>query len=322
MRQAGRYLPEYRRLRTKAEGFLELCYTPNLAAEITLQPLNRFSFDAAILFSDILVIPHALGQNVSFVNGEGPKLERLLPGESKYQLIPKDFLEKLSPVYSAIKKIKENMPENKALIGFAGSPWTVATYMIEGGSSKDFALAKRWAYAEPKSFSCLIDNLVTATILHLRYQIKAGIEVLQLFDSWAGILSPTGFNDWVIEPTRKIVEAIKSEFPQIPIIGFPRGAGERYIDYISRTSVDGISLDTSICTEWAAERIPKTCVIQGNLDPQHLVVGGPSMVKEVEKILYNLKNREHIFNLGHGIVPETPTENVNLLIETVQKSRL
>lgn len=319
MRQAGRYLPEYRATRAKAGSFLDLCFTPQLAAEVTLQPIRRYELDAAIVFSDILVIPYALGQRVEFVEGEGPRLDRIAQPKNIDGLRRDAVSKTLQPVYETLSILRRELPQQTALIGFAGAPWTVATYMVEGGPSTDFAVAKRLAFADPLMFGRLIDVLIEATTEYLNDQITAGAEVLQLFDSWAGVLSPREFRRWVIAPTRTLVQRIKDKHPATPIIGFPRGAGMLYADYARDTGVDAVSLDTTVPMEFAMAlqaRLP----VQGNLDPQVLTVGGKALRDESTAILEALSSGPFVFNLGHGIVPETPPEHVAELVRIVREA--
>lgn len=318
MRQAGRYLPEYRELRRSAGGFLDLCYSPEKAVEVTLQPIRRYGFDAAILFSDILVIPDALGQKVRFEEGEGPKLDPLQDSADIDRLNLEGLHDHLAPVYETVKGLSRELPTETALIGFAGAPWTVATYMVEGGSSRDFARARGWGIADPESFARLLGKITEATALYLCRQVEEGAEVLQIFDSWAGILSEGEFNDWVIGPTAKIVARVKERFPDIPVIGFPRGAGILYERYVAETGVDGVSLDSTVPLQWAADRLQPKVTVQGNLDPLLLLTGGEVMERETRRILEILGNGPFVFNLGHGIIKETPPENVARLMEIVR----
>ena len=321
MRQAGRHLPEYLKLRSQAENFLNFCYSPRLCVEATLQPIRRYNLDAAILFSDILVIPDALGQQVNFISGTGPVLDPISTVKEIDELNLKPAYKKLSPIYESIEQITEklqNFDINPALIGFAGAPWTVATYMVEGGSSKDYQKTRKWAYESPEEFSLLIDLLVDAISQHLIQQIKSGIEVVQIFDSWAGVLSPFQFDRWVIEPTKKIIDRIKLKFPDLPIIGFPRGAGLLYKRFIDQTGVDAISIDSSISLPWAVENLQKNVVVQGNLDNLSLMVGGGLMEAEIVNILAAFSKGPFIFNLGHGVLPDTPISNVERLIKLVR----
>jgi len=305
MRQAGRYLPEYREVRAKAGDFITLCLTPDLAAEVTLQPIRRFGMDAAILFSDILLVPRALGQRLAFEN-DGPKLE---PVSDVASLCVGDVA-MLYPVAEAVKRVRAGLPDETALIGFAGAPWTVATYMVEGGTSRDFHRVKAWAYSDPAGFAALIDRISAVTIDFLSLQVEAGVEVLQLFDSWAGALSPAGFERWVIAPTKHLVRVLKARFPRVPIIGFPRGAGLLYERYAAETGVDAVSLDTSVPAKFARDRLQSRGAVQGNLDPIALLVGGDSMRRSVEALRETLGGGPYVFNLGHGILPETPPEHV------------
>ncbi len=310
MRQAGRYLPEYRKIRKNINSFLDLCFNPNLAAEVTIQPLARYDMSAAILFSDILVIPHALGQSVSFKGGVGPVLGSL----NNNELNLNNLNEILSPVYETVSLVKKQLNSDKSLIGFAGSPWTVATYMIEGSSSREFLKIRQMMYKKPEELQKIIDLLVDATSLYLLEQIKSGVDAIQLFDSWASVLPEEMFNLWVIKPTAKIVSNIKAEYPDVPIIGFPKGAGILYPEYIKKTGVDAVSLDHTIPLNWAAEHVHSLCPVQGCLDPMALLVGGDIMISETQKILDAFSDRPFIFNLGHGIHKETPVEHVEHLV--------
>ncbi|WP_430437578.1 uroporphyrinogen decarboxylase [Oceanibaculum nanhaiense] len=313
MRQAGRYLPEYREIRSQAGGFLDLCFSPKLACEVTLQPIRRYGMDAAILFSDILIVPYGLGQGVAFKEGEGPVLDPVRNASDLSRLSLDGFHERVAPVYETVSRIAEALPKETTLIGFAGSPWTVATYMAEGGGSKEFVAVKRWAYGDPEGFGQLIDLLVEATVSYLSRQIEAGAEVLQLFDSWAGALPEPGFRRWCIEPTIRIVAALKARHPDIPIIGFPRGAGTLYVPYATETGIDAVSLDTTVSVAWAAEALQSKLPVQGNLDPILLVAGGDALDREVERILSGFSGGAHIFNLGHGVTQTTPPETVERL---------
>lgn len=317
MRQAGRYLPEYRAARAKAKTFLDLCLSSELAAEVTMQPVRRFGLDAAILFSDILVVPYALGRRVGFVEGEGPKLDPIRPGDLG-KLKRDDVREALDAVFETVRRVRRMLPAPTALIGFAGAPWTVATYMVEGGSGRDFAASKRFALGDAKSFGTLIGVLVDATADYLIGQIDAGAEALQLFDSWAGILSESEFRRWSIEPTRAIVERVKAKHPHVPVIGFPRGAGMLYADYARETGVDALSLDTGVPLAFA-QALQARLPVQGNLDPQLLVIGGEALRRGIKSILDALAGGPFVFNLGHGIVPETPPEHVAELVHTVRE---
>lgn len=317
MRQAGRYLPEYRAVREKLGGFLELCYTPAFAAEVTLQPLRRFDLDAAILFSDILVIPHALGQDVRFETGEGPVLGSLDLGALNVQQV----LGKLEPVLEAMDRVKTALPQGKTLIGFCGSPWTVATYMIGGRGSTDQAAARLFALREPETFKRLIDILVEASIAYLVAQLRAGADVVQLFESWAMNLDPQQFRERVIEPNARIVAGVRAQIPDAPIIGFPRGAAAMLAAYAEATGVNAVGLDYSHPPAFVDSTLPRSLAVQGNLDPLRVVAGGAQMEEAAETIIGHFRNRPHVFNLGHGIVPETPIENVARLVELVKRER-
>lgn len=318
MRQAGRYLPEYREVRAGAENFLHFCYTPDLAVEVTLQPLRRYGMDAAILFSDILVVPDALGQDVAFKQGEGPVLSPIRDVDGLSVLEPDGLLDNLAPVFETVSRLSREIPETTALIGFAGAPWTVAVYMVEGRGGTECGTARTWAYRDPEGFAKLIDILVDGTSRYLIEQVNRGAEAVQLFDSWAGVLSESQFRDWVIEPNRKIVEAVKAVHPDVPVIGFPRGAGVLYPEFVRRTGVDGVSLDTTVPVDWAAEAVQPLCTVQGNLDNQALVAGGAAMDREVTHILETLGKGPFIFNLGHGILPHTPPEHVARVADMIK----
>jgi len=318
MRQAGRYLPEYREVRTRADGFLNLCYTPEFATEVTLQPLRRFDLDAAILFSDILVIPDALGQAVRFSPGEGPLLDPL-DAASVYRLDPQKVLDHLAPVLQTVANVRAALPGNKTLIGFCGSPWTVATYMLGGRGSPDQAAARLFALREPDAFAHLLDVLVEASIAYLLAQFRAGADVVQLFESWALNLDEQAFAERVIEPNRRIVEALRAEIPDAPVIGFPRGAAGMIRRYAEETKVNLLGLDYAMPLGFADGMLPKTLGVQGNLDPLRVVVGGQQMRDAAEEIIAQFRNRPHIFNLGHGIVPETPIEHVAELVRLVKE---
>ena len=321
MRQAGRYLPEYRELRSEAGSFLDLCYTPDLACEVTLQPLRRFSMDAAILFADILLIPDGLGQELRYVEGEGPQLAPVRRLEDVAALRLERVNEHVAPVFETIRRVAAALPHETALIGFAGAPWTVACYMVEGSGSRDFAHTKRWAFGDPDGFQILIDLLVEASVAYLSAQVRAGCEVVQIFDTWAGLLPEAAFQRWCVAPTARIVEALRADFPELPVIGFPRGAGAGYATFSERTGVTAVSLDAAVALPWAREELPNRIVVQGNLDPQWLVVGGERMLAESRRILEAFEGRPSIFNLGHGIVPETPVEHVAELSELLRRGR-
>jgi len=317
MRQAGRYLPEYRQVRSKVSSFLDLCRTPDLAAEVTLQPLRRFAFDAAIVFSDILIVPYALGQKVEFVDGEGPKLEPVRDAKSVAALEGSSAVKALAPVYETIERVIAELPKSVALIGFCGAPWTVATYMVEGGGSKDQAEARLLAYRQPDTFQRLVDLLVDVSANHLVSQAKAGASVLQIFDSWAGRLPEDEFERWCINPTKKLVGQVKAAIPTVPIIGFPRGAGLLAERYARETGIDAIGCDTSMPVGWM-QRLQVHLPVQGNLDPLLLVGGGEALDVRVGTILETLGQQPFIFNLGHGILPETPIEHVERLVSLVK----
>jgi uroporphyrinogen decarboxylase len=317
MRQAGRYLPEYQQLRRQQPDFLRFCYMPELALEATLQPLRRFHPDAAILFSDILVVADALERNVRFVEGTGPVLQPLADAAEVRLLSAGRVEDHLAPVYEAVSQIAQALSPDVALIGFAGAPWTMALYMIEGRGGTDAARARSWAYADPESFAALIVVLVDATERHLAAQIEHGAEAVQLFDSWAGLLAAEEFRRWVIAPTAEIVQRLRRRYPQVPIIGFPRGAGLMYGEYVHATGIDAVGLDAGVPVEWAAV-LQKDCVVQGNLDNQLLKVGGAEMDRATDRLLEGLGGGPFIFNLGHGILPETPPENVARIAERVR----
>jgi len=317
MRQAGRYLPEYRALRGRAGDFLSLCLTSELAVEATLQPIRRFGFDAAILFSDILVVPHGLGQRVWFEEGAGPRLEPIRACAQLDDLSLDAMAEALAPVYESVRCLRADLPQEVALIGFAGAPWTVASYMIEGATSRDFATAKAWAYGAPEDFERLIALLVEATSRHLIAQIEAGAEVVQLFDSWAGVWPERALRRWCLAPTSRIVRRLKAAYPQVPVIVFPRGAGVLYEAYARESGADALSLDTTVPLDWARERLQGRVCLQGNLDPLTIVAGGAAMRDEAAAILDALGRGPFVFNLGHGITPEAPPEHVGALIEQV-----
>jgi uroporphyrinogen decarboxylase len=317
MRQAGRYLPEYRQVREKAGGFLDLCYTPALAAEVTLQPIRRYGFDAAILFSDILVVPHALGQRVEFREGEGPCLEPVRSAGELARLDPGKTSERFARVFETVARVRQDLPREVALIGFCGAPWTVATYMAEGGGSSDQAEARLWAYRDPDGFARLIDLLTETSIDYLDGQVRAGAGVLQIFDSWAGALPDEPFERWGVAPTRRIVEELRRRHPRVPIIGFPRGAGANAARYVGATGVQGIGCDTTMPLEQMRE-LADSVSVQGNLDPLLLATGGPKLDARVRETLAAMRGAPYIFNLGHGIVPHTPPENVARLVALVR----
>ena len=317
MRQAGRYLPEYRALRERKGGFLELVNDSEAAAEVTLQPIRRFGFDGAILFSDILVIPHALGQKLEFLAGEGPKLSpRLLDAAlDGLAAAPK----RLDPVYETVRRVAAALPHNVTFLGFAGSPWTVATYMVAGEGSREQAEARRFAYRDPQAFGAIIAAIESATLDYLSKQIEAGVHAVQLFDSWAGSLSPAQYEDWVIAPTTRLVRALKERHPETPVIGFPKGSGGKLPAYARETGVDAIGLDETVDPAWAHASLPPGLPVQGNLDPLALIAGGEALAASARRILDAFADRPHIFNLGHGILPDTPIAHVEQLLSTVRK---
>ncbi len=319
MRQAGRYLPEYRATRAQAGSFLDLCYNPELAAEVTLQPLRRYSFDAAILFADILLVPQALGADLTFVQGEGPRLSTITSAADLAKLGPvEDIDEVLSPIYETVKLLRRELPADVPLIGFAGAPWTVATYMIAGKGTPDQAPARRLMYGDPATFEALLDRITEATIHYLLQQIDAGAEVVKLFDSWAGALPGPVFAKYAIAPAKRIVDAIRAKHPDVPIIGFPRMAGGNYLPYVQATGVQCVALDTSVDPAWAARELqPHTCV-QGNLDPLLLVQGGDALTKAAKAVVKGFSGGPHIFNLGHGITPDAAPDNVHRMLEAVR----
>jgi len=317
MRQAGRYLPEYREIRSKTKGFLDLCYSPKLASEVTLQPLRRFDLDAAILFSDILVLPNALGQNVRFEEGEGPVLEEITPDQIE-RMEAGEVVGRLEPVLETLERVRSRLAADKTLIGFCGAPWTVATYMIGGKGSPDQAKARLFALCEPIAFNKLMDVLVEASINYLVAQFKAGADVVQIFESWALNLDENSFFDYVVEPNRKIVEGVRARISGAPIIGFPRGAAGNLRRYADITGVDVIGLDYATPLEFVKSSLNADVAVQGNLDPLRLVAGGRQMHQRVEEIVEALSDRAHIFNLGHGIVPQTPVGHVAELVKRVK----
>ena len=318
MRQAGRYLPEYRELRAQAGDFVSLCTTPRLAAEVTLQPIRRYGFDAAILFSDILMVPWALGQGLSFKEGEGPVLPPIRDAAGVAALDLGRVQGAIAPILETVERTRAGLPDQAAMIGFAGSPFTVACYMIEGGGSKDFSHIRHMAYAEPAVMDALIETLVQASVIYLSAQVKAGAEVLMLFDSWSGVLSPALFRNLVIAPTKRIVAELERLHPTVPVIGFPRLAGVMVGEYTRETKVDGVALDTGADLVRVMRDVPPHTATQGNLDPSALVVGGAALRMQAEGVLAAAKGRPHIFNLGHGIVPQTPPAHVAALVDQVR----
>lgn len=321
MRQAGRYLPEYRQIREKAGSFLDLCYNPKMASEVTLQPLRRFDLDAAIIFSDILVIPDALGIKVDFVKGEGPKLNPLSNIEQLKALKTDNIINHLNPVFEAVSLTRSELPSEKSLIGFSGSPWTLATYICEGKGSKTYEQTKSLAIGNEEFFSPLIDILVESIITYLCAKIEAGVNVIKLFDSWAGVLSKEQYKKWVIEPNKKIVAALRKQHPNIPIICFPRGSGTFYQEFVKEVQPNAVAIDQGCCTKWAKEELCQNLgvAVQGNLDNYLLAYGSKDQIKnEVLSILEEFKNQPHIFNLGHGILPNTPVENMEFVVDLVK----
>jgi uroporphyrinogen decarboxylase len=316
MRQAGRYLPEYRALRAARGGFLDMAYDPATAAEITLQPLRRFPFDAGILFSDILIVPHAIGQKLSFVAGEGPRLAPPLADASLEGLQP--VLERLEPIWATVERVKAELSPQTTFLGFAGSPWTVATYMVAGQGSREQAEARSLAYQDPGRFEAIIRRIEAVTLDYLSGQVKAGVDAVQLFDSWAGSLAPSEFERWVIAPTARIVEAFRARHPETPVIGFPKGAGGKLRAYAGETGVDAIGLDETVDPVWADRELPKNLPVQGNLDPLALIAGGDTLGSATKRILDAFAARPHIFNLGHGIQQTTPIAHVEQLVQLVK----
>ena len=316
MRQAGRYLPEYRALRAEKGGFLPLVYDSAAAAEITLQPIRRYGLDGAILFSDILIVPYAMGQDLAFLQGEGPRLSPRLVDTALDSLhaVP----ERLSAIYETVRQVKAALPADKTMLGFAGSPWTVATYMVAGEGSRDQHDTRALAYRDPSAFQAIIDAITTVTIEYLAGQIIAGAEAVQVFDSWAGSLAPSEFERWVIAPNAKIVAALAVRFPHVPVIGFPKGAGEKLPAYARETGVAALGLDETIDPLWAAQTLPADLPVQGNLDPLLLVAGGAELERQARRILDAFADRPHVFNLGHGIGQTTPLEHVGDLLAVVR----
>jgi len=318
MRQAGRYLPEYRKIRAQAGSFLNLCYNPKLATEVALQPIRRFDLDASILFSDILVIPHALGQPVRFDEGVGPILDPICSAKDLVDFYVETMLENLSPVYETVDLLRSKLPKDVSLIGFSGAPWTVATYMLEGRSSKDFMTAKTWAYGRIDEFQILIDLLVDCVSAHLCAQMKAGADVLQIFDTWANVFDEWGFKTWVEKPISDIIKNVKSVYPNVPILVFTRGAGARFDGLAKRIQADGLSLDCGVPLAYGRDIMQRDSLIQGNLDPILLAVGGPTMERAIHEILNYWQAGRFIFNLGHGILPQTPPEHVEQMVKIVR----
>jgi uroporphyrinogen decarboxylase len=317
MRQAGRYLPEYREVRAKTKDVLDLCFSPRLAAEVTMQPVRRFGFDAAILFSDILVIPHALGRGVTFVAGEGPKLEPITEPATIERMARVADHAVLAPIYETISLVKGQLPSNVSFLGFCGAPWTVATYMIAGEGTSDQAPARVFAYRHPEAFGRLIDILVEASVGYLAAQLKAGVEAVQIFDTWAGVLPPAEFKRWSIEPTERIIAGLRRAHPGARIIGFPRGAGTMLDDYVSALPLNAVGLDWMIDRRFARERIQSRVAVQGNLDPLALLAGGAALDREIDAVLAAFGGGPFVFNLGHGILPQTPVAHVERMLKRV-----
>nr|WP_256467539.1 uroporphyrinogen decarboxylase [Bradyrhizobium sp. 139] len=318
MRQAGRYLPEYREARARAGGFLDLCFNPELAAEVTLQPIQRFGFDAAIIFSDILVIPYALGRSVRFEIGEGPRLEPLDDPAKVATLAGRADFGKLAPVFEALRIVRGALEPKIALIGFCGAPWTVATYMVAGQGTPDQGPARMMAYRHPEAFAKIIDVLVESSIAYLLAQLAAGANALQIFDTWAGVLPPAEFARWSVEPTRRIVEGVRAKVPDAKIIGFPRGAGAQLPGYVEATGVNAVSIDWTAEPAFIRERVQTRVAVQGNLDPLVLISGGDALDRAVDDVLANFGEGRLIFNLGHGIQPETPIAHVEQMLKRVR----
>ncbi|PCH99788.1 MAG: uroporphyrinogen decarboxylase [Alphaproteobacteria bacterium] len=317
MRQAGRYLPEYREVRKNAGDFLTLCYTPKLASEVTLQPLQRFDLDAAIIFSDILVIPHALGQKVWFEEGEGPRLDPIQSIDDLPEFNQDKFLNHLDPVFEALRLTRAALPDDKSLIGFAGAPWTLACYMINGRGSRDYQNVRHYTFQNPDAFQNIIDRLVDVISIYLIEKIKNGANALQIFDSWCGVLSVEEFDRWSVQPTAEIVRRVRKAYPDIPMIGFPRMAGYGYEDYVEKTGINAVSCDPTLPLSTLRAMQDHVCV-QGNLDNLLLLKGGDAMVSQAKKICEALNDKPFIFNLGHGVIKETPPEHVELLIKTIK----
>ena len=319
MRQAGRYLPEYRATRALAGDFLKLCYNSDLAAEVTLQPIRRYGFDAAIVFADILLLPQALGADLWFETGEGPRLSTITTMAGVQALKPADAIhDHLAPVYETVRILARELPRDTALIGFAGAPWTVATYMIAGRGSPDQAAAHALKSADRATFAALIDRIAEATIEYLSMQVQAGAEVVKLFDSWAGSLQGQDFTDFAVAPTARIIAALKARHPGLPVIAFPREAGPGYIGFARATGADCVAVDNSVTADWAARNVQTDGCVQGNLDPRHMVTGGQALVDATRAVVAAFRHGPHIFNLGHGITPDADPENVALMVQTVR----
>ena len=321
MRQAGRYLPEYRATRAEAGDFLSLCYNSDLATEVTLQPIRRYGFDAAILFADILLVPQALGADLWFVTGEGPRLSTITDQAGVDALKPvEDIHETLAPIYQTVRNLSEALPKETTLIGFAGAPWTVATYMIAGRGTKDQGPAHTLKAENRAVFETVMTRLTAATIEYLSAQIEAGAEVVKLFDSWAGSLKGEDFTRYALEPAREIIAALKTRHPDVPVIAFPREAGENYIGFARATGADCVALDNSVSPEWAAENVQVDGCVQGNLASSHMVTGGEALATETRRIVEAFGKGPHIFNLGHGITPDADPDNVQRMIDAVRST--
>ncbi len=319
MRQAGRYLPEYRATRAQAGDFLSLCYNPDLAAEVTLQPIRRYGFDAAILFADILLLPQALGPKLWFETGEGPRMESTTTAAQVAALKPTGAIhDTLAPIYETVRILARELPKETTLIGFAGAPWTVATYMIAGRGSKDQGAAHALKAADRATFAALIDRITEATVEYLSAQIAAGAEVVKLFDSWAGSLKGDDFTDFAVRPTAQIIAALKARHPGIPVIAFPREAGAGYVGFARATGADCVAVDNSVSPEWAAENVQRDGCVQGNLAPHHMVTGGQDLIDATRRVVDAFRGGPHIFNLGHGITPDADPAHVQLMIDTVR----
>lgn len=319
MRQAGRYLPEYRATRAEAGSFLDLCYAPELAAEVTLQPIRRYGFDAAILFADILLVPQALGADLWFVTGEGPRLSTVTTPADMAALKPADAVhETLAPVYETLKILKGALPAETTLIGFAGAPWTVATYMVAGQGTRDQAPARRLIYEAPELFDALMDRITEATAEYLIAQADAGAEVVKLFDSWAGALPGVLFERYAIRPAQRILARLHETHPGLPVIGFPRGAGPAYVDFARATGVQAVAIDTSVDPAWARQALSPHCCVQGNLDPLHMVTGGAALDAATRQVVEAFAGVPHIFNLGHGITPDADPANVERMLRAIR----
>jgi len=319
MRQAGRYLPEYKATRAQAGDFLSLCYNPDLAAEVTLQPIRRYGFDASILFADILLIPDALGADLWFVTGEGPRLSTITKAEDFAKIKPADAIhDHLAPVYETVRILSKELPKETTLIGFAGAPWTVATYMIAGRGTPDQGPAHALRMGNPELFDALMERLIEATIAYLKMQIEAGAEVVKLFDSWAGSLKGEAFQRYSLEPAKRIIAALKADHPNVPVIAFPREAGDGYIGFAKATGADCVAIDNSVDSDWAAKHVQVDGCVQGNLDPKHMISGGQALIDETKRIKAAFSGGAHIFNLGHGITPEADPENVHVMLEALR----